>query len=599
MGYIIIFFIILTYSSMLTIVLKKRIEEIIPISIVEIILIIYLFGIFDKLQLGVKIVQIATIIQLIAILMILLLKKDKEEIKKIVKRIITPGLFVYVILFISSIFINKGRIFENYDEFNHWAVIIKNMFLYNTYGTNPESVVAFNEYPPFTAVFQYLFLSIHKIYREDIIIVAQNILYLSIIIPITKCIEWNKSLKRLIIIVPIIVFVPMIFYENFYLDILVDGILGIMFAYVIYSAFQNEESGFKYLKIFVGEIMLCLTKTSGIGLAVLPVFIILIKLIIEKNRNNKEVLKEIKYLMMIILITVFLTSIWYIKVDGTQKRWNFSQYIEVEEQMTETQENISKNFAYATVFKQIITERNFTVLTTFLLLICLQIYTSSKVREENYKYYSLAMALSVPIYLIGLFITYSKIFDIQEARMLTSFERYTSTILLAYAMFQMMVFSRIKYDKDLKNIIVTLSIVFALIPMANIQEKYLDGKNYIMTSNINRNIYTKIKRYKDIFESADKILYIYGSKMNMEYLKAINEYEMMPIRIEQMLTGSFIDQKSFEDIVKDYTYVYIYRIDEEEISKIEGAFQYNYVEKDMLYKVNKHDDEILLEIVKK
>ena len=120
-----------------------------------------------------------------------------------------------------------------------------------------------------------------------------------------------------------------------------------------------------------------------------------------------------------------------------------------------------------------------------------------------------------------------------------------------------------------------------------------------LNSNINRNIYTKIKRYKDIFESADKILYIYGSKMNMEYLKAINEYEMMPIRIEQMLTGSFIDQKSFEDIVKDYTYVYIYRIDEEEISKIEGAFQYNYVEKDMLYKVIKHDDEILLEIVMK
>lgn len=597
MGYVIIFFIILTYASMLTIIFKKKIEEVIPISIVEIILIIYLFGIFDKLQLGVKIVQIATIIQLIAILIIILLKKDKEEVKKIVNRIITPGLFVYVILFISSIFINKGRIFENYDEFNHWAVIIKNMFLYNTYGTNPESVVAFNEYPPFTAVFQYLFLSIHKIYREDIIIVAQNILYLSIIIPITKCIEWNKSLKKLIIIVPIIVFVPMIFYENFYLDILVDGILGIMFAYVIYSAFQNEESGFKYLKIFVGEIMLCLTKTSGIGLAVLSVFIILMKLIIEKN--NKESLKEIKYLMVVILITAFLTSIWYIKVEGTQKRWNFSEYIEAEEQMTEAQENITKNFAYATVFKQIITERNFTVLTTFLLLICLQIYTSSKVREENYKYYSLAMALSVPIYLIGLFITYSKIFDIQEARMLTSFERYTSTILLAYAMFQMMVFSQIKYDKDLKNIIVTLSIVFALIPMANIQEKYLDGKNYIMTSNINRNIYTKIKRYKDIFESTDKILYIYGSKMNMEYLKAINEYEMMPIRIEQMLTGSFIDQKSFEDIVKDYTYVYIYRIDEEEISKIEGAFQYNYVEKDMLYKVIKHDDEILLEIVMK
>ena len=43
--------------------------------------------------------------------------------------------------------------------------------------------------------------------------------------------------------------------------------------------------------------------------------------------------------------------------------------------------------------------------------------------------------------------------------------------------------------------------------------------------------------------------------------------------------------------------MFIYRIDEEEISKIEVAFQYNYVQKDMLYKVIKHDDEILLETV--
>ena len=391
----------------------------------------------------------------------------------------------------------------------------------------------------------------------------------------------------------------MIFYKNFYLDILVDGILGIMFAYVIYSAFEKQETRFKYLKIFSGEIMLCLTKTSGIGLAVLSMFIIFIKLIIEKNKNNKEFFREIKYLIVIILITFFLTSIWYMKVSDMQKRWDFSRYLEKEEQMPEIQENITENFIYTIVFKQIITERNFTVLTTFLLLICLQVYTATKVKEENYKYYSLAMILSILIYLIGLFITYSKIFDIQEAQILTSFERYTSSILLACVMFQMMVLSQVKYDKDLKSIIVTLSILLVLIPMKNIQEKYINGNNYIVTSNINREIYTKLKRYKDKLNTTDKILFICGSKANMEYLKAMNEYEIMPIKIEQILTGSFTNLQSFESIIKDYTYVYIYRIDEEEISKIEEIFQYNYVGNDILYKVNKYDNEILLEIVMK
>ena len=67
------------------------------------------------------------------------------------------------------------------------------MFLYNCFGTNEQSVVRFNEYPPFTALFQYLFLGISKVYREDIIITAQNILYFSIILPIIKNVKWKKG----------------------------------------------------------------------------------------------------------------------------------------------------------------------------------------------------------------------------------------------------------------------------------------------------------------------------------------------------------------------------------------------------------------------
>lgn len=96
MGYIIIFFILLTYSSMLTITLKKKIDETLPISIVEIILIIYVFGIFDKLEIGIKVIQIITIIQLIIMVIILLLKKNKEDIKMTVKKIVTPRVnFIY------------------------------------------------------------------------------------------------------------------------------------------------------------------------------------------------------------------------------------------------------------------------------------------------------------------------------------------------------------------------------------------------------------------------------------------------------------------------------------------------------------------------
>ena len=199
--------------------------------------------------------EILVAIQLISILVMMwykVRKKEIEPIKEAIKRIVTPGLFVYMALFAVNVIINQGRILEDYDEFNHWGLIVKNMFLYNTYGTNAESVVLFNEYPPFTAIFQYFFLSIQKIYQEDTLIIAQNVLYLSIIIPITRTITWRTNLKKLWMIIPIIVFLPMIFYENFFLEILVDGLLGIMFAYLIFAAFDKEEDlKFKMLKIFI------------------------------------------------------------------------------------------------------------------------------------------------------------------------------------------------------------------------------------------------------------------------------------------------------------------------------------------------------------
>ena len=113
-------------------------------------------------------------------------ERDSKKIKEKIEMIITPGAVIYIVLCTIAIFSNKGRLFENHDEFTHWGKLVKNMFMYNTYGTNAESVLTFNEYPPFTGTFQYLFVTIKNIFSETVIINAQCIMYLSIVIPMTK-----------------------------------------------------------------------------------------------------------------------------------------------------------------------------------------------------------------------------------------------------------------------------------------------------------------------------------------------------------------------------------------------------------------------------
>lgn len=591
MSYCIIFSILITFATTLTITFKKRIEETMPISTVCIILIIFLAGLLDNLKIGAILVQILTIIQLIFIL-ITILKKDKNGIKEILGRILTPGLLIYTVLFIVNVIINKGRIFEDYDEFNHWAVIIKNMFIYNTYGTNPETIVRFNEYPPFTAIFQYLFLVVQKVYREDTVIIAQNVLYLSIIIPITKNIKWNKSSLKILTAIPLIVFMPMLLYKNFFLNILVDGILGIMFAYTIYSAYKDDSKIFKSLKILSGEIMLCLTKTSGLGLAVLSLIIILVKILIDRKKDKTEFKSNIKSLIVVCIITAVITSMWYIKVNNAEKRWDFSKYVETQENQKSSSE-ILKNFVTAVFMRQDITAKKLTVFSVTVLLIGLQIYSIKKIKNKSFNYYAIAMLISIPIYLISLAITYMTIFEKMEGSMLTCFDRYTSTILLATLCFNAFSLFDIKTKFSIEFIVIA-SIIIALMPLDNIHIQYVRGKNYIRTSNTNRDIYTKIENYKDKLTTDDKILYMAGDKANMEYLRAMNEYVMMPIRIKNMVSGNYESAEKFEKVIERYDYVFVYRTNQDTIDNIKACFEDEEIERDTLYKVVKNNKTVRL-----
>lgn len=598
MGFFVVFTVIFCFAACLAIVLKKRIEQVIPVAVLAVILIVYVFGIFDNLRLGVFIVQVLTAANLV-FLGITVLKFDKEnKLKELREYILTPGLVIYMCLFALSIFINKDRILQDYDEFNHWAVIVKNMFMYNSYGTNSESIVAFNEYPPFTAILQYLSLDINNVYSEDIIIMAQNILYFSIIIPITKNIGWNKSFRKIIIILPLMVFVPMFFYENFYLDILVDAILGVMFAYTIYVAYDEKDVTFKYVQICTGIIMLALTKTSGIGLAVLALIIILIRVILNYKNDKKILKRELKLFAVITIIAIILISIWYVKVNTAKKRWDFEQYIKSENLKPEEQKQVAKSFGMSVIFNQTITERNLTVFMTIIVFVCAQVYTIFIIKDKDFTYYSWAMMCSIPIYLIMLLITYVTIFIPMEAIQLTCFERYTCTILLAYAIFQMFALTAREEKHFGKAVLLAITITITLMPLSNITEKYIYAKNFKNTSKINRDIYTKFRKYVNKIDVEDTVLYIMGPKANIEYQTALNNYITMPITIDKAIVGNFSKVEELEKVAEDYDYIFIYRMKEDTKETVKTIFEDEKVRNDTLYKVVKNENTIRLEKVR-
>lgn len=589
MEFVITIGILIIFAALLTIIFKRRISETISIAVVEMILIVYACGLFDNLRLGVNLLFIFAIVQLFTIVIVLCKKKNNDEVKEIIKRIIVPELFVYFGLCLISIIINKDRIFMDYDEYTHWGRIVKTMFVSNNFGTNMDSIVYFNEYPPATPTFQYIFVAIKNVFSEDVIITAQNILYFSIIMPLFNNLFRKDNIKKSLMFLFGMLVIPMIFIKNFYLDILVDGIMGVYFVMAIYYCFENDkEIFFKYLKLFSCLIMLCLMKTTGIALAVLVILALLPKII----RNKKE----LKYLSIMVIVISIITIIWYIKAENGAKRWDFNQYVQTENKTTEEMIEVAKIYIKEFFIRKTITDQKFTMCTISLILVIFYIYVAKGYENKEYKYYLKVINIIFLLYVFFLMITYMTIFDMSEAPRLTSYWRYNATMLIPMSIYGLIGLFKSDRKIKIKECIFIFVILFNLLPHENIYQKYIDYKNYIEYSKNSRESFSQIKNYRGLFEKDDRILYVNGYEGVVKY--SIAQYELLPQKIVDETDALFKEKEEFEKILEDgnYDYVYIYRMQDEVREVVKEIFKDELIKNDCLYKVVKENDENKLEL---
>lgn len=591
MEFIILFLIIIINSMTISHLLKKKIELAIPISVIIITIIVYVFGLFDNLSMGVIAVEILSTISLIYNIVTIIKAIKNKEYKELLSRTLTPGLFVYMALFLLFIIINHGRIFEDYDEFNHWAVIIKNMFVHNGYGTVKGSIVTFNEYPPFTACFQYILPHIKGEYSEDLVIISQNLLYLSMIIPICKNTNFDKKFRNLLIIVPAILILPLVLYEDFFVNILVDGFLGILFAIGLFIIYKDDENKL-YRNIILSLIItaLALTKTTGILFSILLLIFAIIKF--KQNR--------IKTILIILALPVILTSAWYIKVNTTQvpNEWDLKSTISSDENSIrmKNSEMIISKFYYA-LFEQTqaIGER-ISMLCKILLLSAYSIFVYKTVKDKDarksYSRILIETIISFVIFAIGLLWMYLTIFIEEEAFYLASYDRYMGTMLLAWLTLNTLIICD-ESDFKLSNIYIFIVIGLTLLPSDTVYSKYIRYKEYIPAAQIKRNYYySKFEKYENLFKEDDKIYFISDTNINNIKVLKLHKYEMLTPNIANkepiFYGGPELLAKTL--LEENYTYLYIYKVEDEFIEKYQSLFSTDKIKNETLYKINVNKD---------
>lgn len=281
---------------------KSRFETILPLALMALSIFIFIFTVlFHNISAG---VLVAVIFSLFFIPFSIF---DKDRVKTFKEKIFTPGLVIFVILYVSLILLNWQRIVPMLSDTSmHWAPHVWTMWLRNDFYTSPTlSIVIHGDYPPMLQLFELILCKLTRTYSENILFVAIQIISFSMILPVFDRLKWGdkKNIYHTLLIfllVLLIIFVPsMFFVSGFYSNLEVDTALSFIFAYGFYLSISESKkttiSGL--LKISLCMTFLCLTKQ----IAILFALIIFVNYIInlyffnykEKDQKIGESLKSL------------------------------------------------------------------------------------------------------------------------------------------------------------------------------------------------------------------------------------------------------------------------------------------------------------------
>lgn len=279
---------------------KLPYELLLPIIFSLIGLTVFLAGILNMMK------EVTILICLIGCIIFFnsVIKKEVEF-----KSIMNINFLIFFIIFLYITIVCSRMNLLHYDNFSHWGLIVKNIFINNKLPNFENPVIEFKNYQPGSACFIYYFGALTG-KSEGSMIIGQNYLliaYFFSLLIFTNSSKKVKSKKEYILKIMLVAFyLFMLFGNTAFNDLLVDTLIALMSicSFGIMYYFRNDlKKAFIYnLPILV---YLFLVKNTGIvlvGFSCLGLIYLGIK--------NKQVKKSFIYAILTGLITVLFFYIW-------------------------------------------------------------------------------------------------------------------------------------------------------------------------------------------------------------------------------------------------------------------------------------------------
>ncbi len=337
------------------------------------------------------------------------------------------GYVFFTVLCLYFLFMLKGQVFNSYDNFSHWALVVKQMLLTNRFPTWQDEIILFQSYPLGSSVFVYYVSKIISTVSEGCQMFAQTMLILSMILPLFAFVKKNKAASS-ILIGCFTIFI--LSYSNPPNNLLVDTLLP-MVGVAGFILLEEELSGDSKSTWFSipFAVSAILIKNSGIFFWALMAVRVLFYWIKNRKNTTKEQHFSWGALFLIPLSALLLWKkhVEYVFAAGMTSMHSMSLHAyaaNIKEKSGEIMLEIVKAFAH-----QVLAGRAFLCILCILLLITILCHIW-KMDKGSWGKAALIITVVYVAYQMGNLCMYIFSMPSNQAVIMAGYERYYKTIII-------------------------------------------------------------------------------------------------------------------------------------------------------------------------
>lgn len=331
----------------------------------------------------------------------------------------------------------RGKVAGHYDNFTHWALVVKNLLANNALPVLKDAVISYTNYPVGSAVWIYYFVTCAGVQTEDVWLFAQSVYMVFCLQSLFACVDRTKGwLVTLLGSLLVVLYANCTLSYNISIyNLLVDTLVPLCALAVtlfVGTEYCEEQEHRIVIRQGASPRVLCLIpmlcmltqiKTSGLVFMLLPVGILAWSVLRGASR------KDIVQTLAVIAVPFVLLLVWNIRhsiVFGAQGagRHGFSL-----SSLQQTSGGQLASIAHS-VFTYMFSGEEMLHLLCALVLAFLAVFFAKDNAASMFFKIFLGCVLVYLVYTVSLVCTYIFSMPLQEALRLAGITRYRRTMLI-------------------------------------------------------------------------------------------------------------------------------------------------------------------------